>query len=42
MTVHVAHTADLDNATRVAVRALLDEAFEGDFGDEDWAQTRHR
>lgn len=39
MNVHVAHTADLDTATRAAVRALLDEAFDGDFGDEDWAHT---
>ncbi|WP_369233080.1 GNAT family N-acetyltransferase [Streptomyces sp. R21] len=30
------HTADLTPAELCAVRALLDEAFEGDFGDEDW------
>ncbi len=33
---HTAHTADLDPADLRAARALLDEAFEGDFGDEDW------
>ncbi|MFJ9817807.1 aminoglycoside 2'-N-acetyltransferase [Streptomyces sp. NPDC101151] len=31
-----AHTADLDPAELRAVRSLLDEAFDGDFGDEDW------
>ncbi|MGW7266372.1 GNAT family N-acetyltransferase [Streptomyces sp. NPDC054842] len=31
-----AHTADLAPAELRAVRALLDDAFEGDFGDEDW------
>ncbi|WP_078591493.1 GNAT family N-acetyltransferase [Streptomyces megasporus] len=35
-TVQTLHTADLDTATREAVRKLLDEAFEGDFGDQDW------
>lgn len=34
----VAHTADLDAATRDAVRALLDAAF-GDFTDEDWEHS---
>ncbi|MET7703619.1 GNAT family N-acetyltransferase [Streptomyces sp. NPDC005485] len=31
-----AHTADLSRAELDAVRALLDEAFEGGFSDEDW------
>jgi len=31
-----AHTADLTPAELRAVRALLDDAFGGDFGDEDW------
>jgi aminoglycoside 2'-N-acetyltransferase I len=31
-----AHTADLDAETRAAVWALLDAAFAGDFGDDDW------
>ncbi|GAB2875443.1 aminoglycoside N-acetyltransferase AAC(2')-Ic [Streptomyces deserti] len=31
-----AHTADLSPAELRAVRALLDAAFDGDFGDEDW------
>jgi aminoglycoside 2'-N-acetyltransferase I len=30
------HTADLDAATRAAVRAMLDDAFDGDFSDQDW------
>jgi aminoglycoside 2'-N-acetyltransferase I len=34
--IRVAHTADLDRATLVAVRVLLDAAFEGDFSDADW------
>lgn len=33
------HTADLDDATRAAARALLDDAFEGDFSDEDWEHS---
>jgi aminoglycoside 2'-N-acetyltransferase I len=32
----LAHTAQLDRATLAAVRALLDEAFGGEFGDADW------
>jgi aminoglycoside 2'-N-acetyltransferase I len=32
----IAHTADLDASTRAAARALLDEAFQGDFSDDDW------
>lgn len=31
-----AHTADLDAAELAAVRTLLDAAFDGDFGDEDF------
>lgn len=31
-----AHTADLDGATRAEVRQLLDDAFDGDFGESDW------
>jgi aminoglycoside 2'-N-acetyltransferase I len=31
-----AHTADLDRATLVAARALLDAVFEGEMTDEDW------
>jgi aminoglycoside 2'-N-acetyltransferase I len=34
--VRTAHTADLDRATLAAARALLDDAFRGDFDDEDW------
>ncbi|MDK1472685.1 GNAT family N-acetyltransferase [Streptomyces sp. 549] len=32
----VAHTAQLDTAELAAVRALLTEAFDGDFDDHDW------
>jgi aminoglycoside 2'-N-acetyltransferase I len=35
----VAHTADVDAATLEAVRAMLDAAFEGDFGDDDWEHS---
>ncbi|WP_327353240.1 GNAT family N-acetyltransferase [Streptomyces sp. NBC_01304] len=35
-TLRTAHTADLTRAELAAVRALLDDAFEGDFSDEDW------
>jgi aminoglycoside 2'-N-acetyltransferase I len=31
-----AHTADLDASSLAAARALLDQAFEGDFTDDDW------
>jgi aminoglycoside 2'-N-acetyltransferase I len=31
-----AHTADLNAAERAPIRVLLDEAFEGDFADDDW------
>jgi aminoglycoside 2'-N-acetyltransferase I len=34
--VTVAHTSQLDAATLRAARFLLDEAFEGAFGDADW------
>ncbi|MFC4083273.1 GNAT family N-acetyltransferase [Amycolatopsis samaneae] len=37
MITRLAHTADLDAATRTAARTLLDAAFDGDFTDEDWA-----
>jgi aminoglycoside 2'-N-acetyltransferase I len=32
----IAHTADLSRATLDAARALLDAAFQGEFGDDDW------
>lgn len=31
-----AHTSELDSATLIEIRALLDAAYEGDFADEDW------
>ncbi|MEV8630033.1 GNAT family N-acetyltransferase [Streptosporangium sp. NPDC051023] len=34
--VQTVHTSELDTKTRTAVRALLDEAFEGDLSDDDW------
>lgn len=34
--VRTAHTADLDAGTLAAARALLQEAFDGEFGEEDW------
>ncbi|MFD5159782.1 GNAT family N-acetyltransferase [Streptomyces hawaiiensis] len=34
--VRTAHTADLAPAELEAVRDLLDAAFDGDFGDDDW------
>jgi aminoglycoside 2'-N-acetyltransferase I len=36
MEITVAHTARVDAATLAAARALLDEAFGGEFGDDDW------
>ncbi|PPK98466.1 aminoglycoside 2'-N-acetyltransferase I [Kineococcus xinjiangensis] len=33
------HTSDLDTGLRRGVRALLDAAFGGDFGDADWDHT---
>jgi aminoglycoside 2'-N-acetyltransferase I len=38
-TLRVAHTADLDAATLAAARALLVQAFEGDFTDHDWEHS---
>ncbi|MFG2736230.1 GNAT family N-acetyltransferase [Streptomyces harbinensis] len=35
----ILHTAYLDPATRTELRALLDEAFDGEFTDEDWSHT---
>ncbi|GAA3376041.1 aminoglycoside N-acetyltransferase AAC(2')-Ie [Streptomyces sannanensis] len=32
----IAHTYELTSAELAGIRALLDEAFEGDFSDEDW------
>ena len=32
----VRHTAELDDSELAAVRTLCDEAFEGDFSDDDW------
>ncbi|MFF9181007.1 GNAT family N-acetyltransferase [Streptomyces misionensis] len=34
--IRLAHTADLSPDELTAARALLDDAFEGDFADEDW------
>ena len=34
--VRTVHTADLDQPTLEAARALLDHAFEGDMSDDDW------
>jgi aminoglycoside 2'-N-acetyltransferase I len=34
--IRIAHTADLDGPTLEASRALLDQAFRGDFSDQDW------
>jgi aminoglycoside 2'-N-acetyltransferase I len=34
-----AHTSDLDGAVLAEIRALLDEAFEGNFSDHDWEHT---
>jgi aminoglycoside 2'-N-acetyltransferase I len=33
------HTADLEPEDRRAIRRLLDEAFRGEFDDEDWEHT---
>ncbi|WP_425264106.1 GNAT family N-acetyltransferase [Streptomyces silaceus] len=35
-TLRTAHTSDLTAAELRAARALMDEAFDGDFSDEDW------
>ena len=37
--VQTAHTADLDPAALAAARALLDEAFAGDFDEHDWEHS---
>ncbi|WP_217199227.1 GNAT family N-acetyltransferase [Streptomyces buecherae] len=37
--VRVTHTSGLDSAALAAVRALLDDAFDGDFDDADWDHT---
>ncbi|PSL58240.1 aminoglycoside 2'-N-acetyltransferase I [Saccharothrix carnea] len=37
--VSVLHTWQLPEATLTAVRELLDEVFDGDFGDEDWEHS---
>jgi aminoglycoside 2'-N-acetyltransferase I len=37
--IRTAHTAELGHAQRRAIRALLDEAFGGQFGDDDWENT---
>jgi aminoglycoside 2'-N-acetyltransferase I len=34
--VRTAHTADVDPATLAAARALLEQAFEGEFSNDDW------
>ena len=34
--VRTAHTADLDDGTLKAARALLDEVFKGEMSDDDW------
>ncbi|AJP03962.1 aminoglycoside 2'-N-acetyltransferase [Streptomyces cyaneogriseus subsp. noncyanogenus] len=39
MTLRTAHTAGLAPGELDAIRALLDDAFDGDFGDEDWDHT---
>jgi aminoglycoside 2'-N-acetyltransferase I len=39
ISVHTAHTAELDAATLSAARALLDDVFEGDMSDHDWEHS---
>jgi aminoglycoside 2'-N-acetyltransferase I len=34
--IRTAHTSELDDATRAAARAILDEAFAGELTDDDW------
>jgi aminoglycoside 2'-N-acetyltransferase I len=36
----IAHTAELDADTLAAARVLLDDAFEGEFSDDDWDHSR--
>ncbi|MFG2656302.1 GNAT family N-acetyltransferase [Streptomyces sp. NPDC048425] len=38
-TLRTAHTADLTRAELRSVRALLDDAFDGGFSDDDWDHT---
>ncbi|MFJ9040218.1 GNAT family N-acetyltransferase [Streptomyces sp. NPDC102406] len=38
-TLRTAHTADLTGSELAAARALLDDAFDGDFSDADWAHS---
>lgn len=35
----IAHTADLDADTLSTARSLLDDAFDGDFSDDDWEHS---
>lgn len=37
--VHIAQTPELSDTTLKAARLLLDDVFDGDFADEDWAHT---
>lgn len=37
--VHAAHTYELTAAVRDEIRTLLDTAFDGDFGDDDWEHS---
>lgn len=39
LSVRTAHTSDLSPGDHRAIRGLLDEAFDGDFGDEDYEHT---
>lgn len=39
MGLQVPHTADLEPAVLQAGRALLDDAFDGDFSDHDWEHS---
>lgn len=39
MGLQVPHTADLEPAVPQAARALLDDAFDGDFSDHDWEHS---
>ena len=34
--IRIAHTADLHSDERLAIRAMIDQAFAGSFTDEDW------
>ncbi|WP_435880169.1 GNAT family N-acetyltransferase [Streptomyces nondiastaticus] len=37
--IRTAHTSDLTGKELTAIRALMDDAFEGDFSDDDWDHT---